>query len=86
MMAGALMILLALSRNESAKTEGIRITALRRAVYLTIFFVFGNMLYRVAIKDANMADSTSFLIFMIIHVLCLEYGMAKERVDAIFKR
>lgn len=86
MMAGALMILLALSKNESPKTEAIRITAIRRAVYLTIFFVFANMLYRVAIKDANVADSTSFLIFMIINVLCLEFGMAKERIDAVFKR
>ena len=86
MMAGALMILLALSKNESPKTEQIRIKAMRQAIYLTIIFVFANMLYRVAIKDANVVDSTSFLIYMIINVLCLEFGMAKDRVDAIFKR
>lgn len=86
MMAGALMILLALTKNESQQTEQIRIKAIRQAVYLTIAFVFANMLYRVAIKDANVIDSTSFLIFMIINVLCLEFGMAKTRIDAIFKR
>lgn len=86
MMAGALMILLALSKKESPKTEQIRIKAMRQAVYITIIFVFASMLYRVAIKDTNVVDSTSFLIFMIINVLCLEFGMAKERVDAVFKR
>lgn len=86
MMAGALMILLALTKKESRHTEQIRIKAMRRAVFLTIIFVFGSMLYRVATKDINVVDSTSFLIFMIINVLCLEFGMAKTRIDAIFKR
>ena len=86
MMAGALMILLALTKDESYQTEQIRIKAMRQAIYLTIIFVFANMLYRVAIKDTNAVDSTSFLIFMIINVLCLEFGMAKTRIDAIFKR
>lgn len=86
MMAGALMILLALTKNESQQTEQIRIKAMRQAIYLTIIFVFANMFYRVAIRDTNVVDSTSFLIFMIINVLCLEFGMAKTRIDAIFKR
>lgn len=86
MMAGALMILLALTKKESRHTEQIRIKAMRQAVFLTIIFVFGSMLYRVATKDINVVDSTSFLIFMIINVLCLEFGMAKTRIDAIFKR
>ncbi|NDV81804.1 hypothetical protein [Bacteroides sp. 51] len=86
MMAGALMILLALTKNESHQTEQIRIKAMRQAIFLTIIFVFVNMLYRVAIRDTNVVDSTSFLIFMIINVLCLEFGMAKTRIDAIFKR
>lgn len=86
MMLGALMILLALSKNESPATEQVRIHAIRQAVFLTIIFIFANMLYKVAIKDPNTVDSTSFLIFMIINVLCLEFGMAKSRIDAIFKR
>lgn len=86
MMAGALMILLALKKDENYQTEQIRIKAMRQAVFITLLFVFVNMLYRTAIKDANTVDSTSFLIFMIINVLCLEFGMAKARIDAIFKR
>ena len=85
-MVGALMILLALTKNESAKTEQIRIKATRQAVFLTVGFVFANMLYRVATQDTNVVDSTSFLTFMIINVLCLEFGIAKTRIDAIFRR
>lgn len=86
MIIGALMILLALSKNESIEIERIRIKAMRQAVFFTIIFIFGNMLYRVAVKDMNSADSTSFLIFMIINVLCFEFGMVKAKVDEIFKR
>lgn len=86
MMLGALMILMALNKNESPTTEKIRVKAMRQAVFITILFVFGNMLYKVAIKDPNTTDSTSFLIFMIINVLCLEFGMVKAKVDTIFKR
>lgn len=86
MMLGALMILLALNKNESPATEKIRVQAIRQAVFITILFVFINMLYRVAIKDPNTADSTSFLIFMIINVLCLEFGIIKARINTIFKR
>lgn len=86
MMAGALMILLALNKDESPKIEQIRIKAMRQAVYITLLFIFGSMLYRVAVRDLNTVDGTSFLIFMIINVLCLEFGIAKDRIDAIFKR
>lgn len=86
MIAGALMILLALSKNETMATEQIRIKAIRQAVFLTCFFVFANMLYRVAKQEPNTVDSTSFLVFLIFNVLCLEYGMAKQRIDAMFKK
>lgn len=94
MMAGALMILLALNKNESIQTEQIRIKAIRQAVFITLIFIFANMLYRVAtqtihteaLKVPNTVDSTVFVIFMVINVLCLEFGMIKSKVDSIFKR
>lgn len=86
MMLGALMILLALNKNESIEIEHIRIKAIQQAVFLTILFIFGNMLYRVAIRDIHSVSSSSFLIFMIINVLCLEFGMVKSKIDEIFKR
>lgn len=49
-------------------------------------FLFGGMLYRVATGDIMTVDTSSFLIFLIINVLCLEFGMQKARIDKIFKR
>lgn len=86
MMVGALMILFALSKNEGREAEIIRMKATRNAMFLTLLFVFGNMLYRVATGDVVTVDSSSFLTFLIIDVLCLEFGMKKAAVDKIFKR
>lgn len=86
MMVGALMILFALSKNEGREAEIIRMKATRNAMFLSLLFVFGNMLYRVATGDVVTVDSSSFLTFLIIDVLCLEFGMKKAAVDKIFKR
>ena len=86
MMLGAVMILFALSRNEGRETEIIRNKATRNAIFLTVLFLFGGMLYRVATGDIMTVDTSSFLIFLIINVLCHEFGMKKAQVDKIFKR
>ena len=76
MIVGALMIIFALSKSESRETEQIRNSATR----------FGGMLYRVATGDLITVDTSSFLTFLIMNVLCLEFGMKKAMVDKIFKR
>ena len=86
MIVGALMILFAFSKNESRETEQIRNLATRNAIFLTVLFVFGGMLYRVATGDLVTVDTSSFLTFLVINVLCLEFGMKKAMVDKIFKR
>ena len=86
MIVGALMILFAFSKNESRETEQIRNLATRNAIFLTVLFVFGGMLYRVATGDLVTVDTSSFLSFLVINVLCLEFGMKKAMVDKIFKR
>ena len=83
---GALMIIFALSKSESRETEQIRNSATRNAIFLTVLFVFGGMLYRVATGDLITVDTSSFLTFLIMNVLCLEFGMKKAMVDKIFKR
>ena len=86
MIVGALMILFAFSKNESRETEQIRNLATRNAIFLTVLFVFGGMLYRVATGDLVTVDTSSFLTFLVINVLCLEFGMKKAMVDKVFKR
>ncbi len=86
MMMGALMILFALTKSESKETEQIRNRATRNAMFLTVLFVFGGMLYRVAQGDLLTVDSSSFLIFLILNVLCLEFGIKKATIDGLFRR
>ncbi|MDD3037065.1 hypothetical protein [Bacteroides sp.] len=86
MMSGCLMIIFALSKNESHETEQIRNTAVRNAIFLTFLFVFGGMLWRVIQKDVINVDTSSFLTFLIFNVLCLEFGLKKAVVDRLFKR
>ena len=86
MIVGAFMIIFALSKSESRETEQIRNSATRNAIFLTVLFVFGGMLYRVATGDLITVDTSSFLTFLIMNVLCLEFGMKKAMVDKIFKR
>ena len=86
MIVGALMIIFALSKSESRETEQIRNSATRNAIFLTVLFVFGGMLYRVATGDLITVDTSSFLTFLIMNVLCLEFGIKKAMVDKIFKR
>lgn len=86
MIAGCLLIIFALSKNESHETERIRNTAVRNAVFLTFLFVFGGMLWRVAQGDTANVDTSSFLTFLIFNVLCLEFGLQKARIDRFFNR
>lgn len=86
MMMGALMILFALTKNENKQTEDIRNKATRNAMFLSVLFIFGGMLYRVWKGDLMTVDSSSFLIFLILNVLCLEFGIKKATVDRLFKR
>ena len=86
MMLGAMMILFAFTKNESKETEQIRNKATRNAIFLTVLFIFGGMLYRVWKGDIMCVDTSSFLIFLILNILCLEFGIKKATVDRLFKR
>ena len=86
MTLGAMMILFAFTKNESKETEQIRNKATRNAIFLTVLFIFGGMLYRVWKGDIMSVDTSSFLIFLILNILCLEFGIKKATVDRLFKR
>lgn len=86
MMAGCILIIFALSKNENRETEQVRNKAVRNAIFLTFFFAFGAMLLQVIRGEAFSVDSSSFLTFLVFNVLCLEFGLKKAAVDQIFKR
>ena len=81
-----LLMIFALSKNESRETEQIRNSAVRNAIFLTFLFVFGGMLWRVMQGDVINVDTSSFLTFLVFNVLCLEFGLKKALVDRFFKR
>jgi hypothetical protein len=83
---GALMILLAFTKDESEQTEKIRIRAMRQAVFITALFIFIYMLYHVSTGKINFSNSASFIVFLVFNVVCLEFGLIKSRVDKHFKR
>ena len=85
MMMGALVISFALSKHESEETVKVRNKAVRNAMFLTVLYVFGIMLYRVAQGDVFTVDGSSFLIFLFINVLCLEFGIKKSSVNRLFR-
>ena len=86
MMMGALMIIFAWHKGETAETEKVRNSAVRNAMFLTVLYIFGGMLFRVWKGDLMSVDSSTFLIFLIINVLCLEFGLKKSSVDRLFKQ
>ena len=77
MMLGAMMILFAFTKNESKETEQIRNKATRNAIFLTVLFIFGGMLYRVWKGDIMSVDTSSFLLFLIPY--------AHRRHSAVFQ-
>lgn len=86
MMVGCLMILFALTKDENHETEQIRNAAVRNAIFLTFLFIFGGMLWRVSQGDVISVDTSSFLIFLVFNVLCLEFGLKKTLINRYFKR
>lgn len=86
MMMGALMIIFALNKHETEETEKVRNKAVRNAMFLTVLYTFGGMLYRIWKGDLMSVDSSTFLIFLILNVLCLEFGIKKASVDRLFKQ
>lgn len=86
MMIGALMILFAYHRQENEATLKARNSAVSTAMFITVLYVFGGMLYRVGIGDIRSVDGSSFLVFLIINVLCQEFLIKKALVDRLFKQ
>lgn len=86
MMIGAVMILFAIRKNECTEMLPLRNAAIRNAIFLTLLYLFGGMVYRVYQGNLMDVDSSSFLVFLGISVICQEYAIKKASVEALFKR
>jgi len=86
MMVGCLMIIFAYTKEENKEIEEGRNHAVRNAMFITLFILFFNMVYRVFTRDITSVDSSTFLVFLIANVLCVEFEINKVRVRNLFKR
>ena len=86
MVMGCLMIIFAFSKEENREIEQGRNRAVRNAMFITVIILFCNMVYRVYTRDPTSVDSSTFLIFLIANVLCVEYEINRVRVKNLFKR
>ncbi|MBQ6037765.1 MAG: hypothetical protein IJL37_03740 [Bacteroidaceae bacterium] len=86
MMMGCLMIIFAFSKDETREIEQGRNRAVRNAIFFTVLILFCNMVYRVYVGDITSVDSSTFLIFLIANVLCVEYEINRVRIRNLFKR
>ena len=86
MMMGCLMIIFAFSKDENREIEQGRNRAVRNAIFFTVLILFCNMVYRVYVGDITSVDSSTFLIFLIADVLCVEYEISRVRIRNLFKR
>ena len=68
MMAGCLLIIFALSKNESRETEHIRNAAVRNAVFLTFLFVFGGMLYREGMPGSILFAGICAVVYFVVGI------------------
>ncbi|NLI64256.1 MAG: hypothetical protein GX367_05935 [Bacteroidales bacterium] len=85
-MVGALLILFAYTADEDENTSEIRSKATRNAIFLMVLFLFLGMVYRIFKHDVSDTEGPSFLIFLILNVLCLEFSIKKSKIDKIYKR
>jgi len=86
MMIGAFMIFFAYTADENDETSRLRGQAARNAILITIVFIFGTMIYRVYKHDFHTATSSTFLIYLLIQVLCWEFELNKRRINELFKK
>jgi len=86
MIMGCLMIIFAFTKDETREIEQGRNRAVRNAIFITVLILFCNMVYRTYVRDLTSVDSSTFLIFLIANVLCVEFEINRVRVRNLFKR
>ena len=80
MMMGALMIIFALTKNENKEIEQVRNKSTRNAIFLTVLFIFGGMLYRVA--QGDLLCGRFFFFSHISYIECALLGIWYKESDS----
>ena len=79
--AGALMLFFSRRKNEGELIEKLRVKSLGFSLILTFIYLFMMLVYHLSIGDVGYVDSSSFLIFIVISDICLEYFVVKSNYN-----
>lgn len=80
------MIFLAKTKNENEETTKIRVKSMGYAIYLLGIYYIIMLIRGVYYGNLEEADSSIAIIYMAFNVICLEFGIQKNRVEKRFKK
>lgn len=80
-MVSALLLFFSKRKSEGENTEKLRAKSLNASLLLTFIYLFISLIYHLSIGDVNHIDSSSFLMFLIISDICLEYFVVKSNYN-----
>lgn len=80
------MVFLAKAKDENEETAGLRMKAMKYALYAWgIYYVV--VLVKAAIdNDVQEAGNSIGIVYMVINVICWEFQLQKQRVEKMFRR
>lgn len=77
-MFGALLLFFSRRRKEPDQVEKYRVKSVKLSIFFTFLFLFLLHVYHFCIGETTYTDSSSFLIFLIVANICMEFFMAIE--------
>lgn len=80
------MIFLAKVKDENEEVSRIRVKAICYAIYLLGIYYIIMLVRGVYVGNLEEADNSVAIVYMAFNVICLEFGIQKNRVDKLFKK
>lgn len=80
---GALLLFFSMRKGEGKGIEHLRVKALSLGLIFTTLFLILSLIYNVAIGNMGYIDSSSFLIFLILSDICLEYFVIRNNYNQL---
>lgn len=80
------MIFLAKVKDENEEISRIRVKAIGYAIYLLGIYYIVMLVRGTYVGNLEEADNSVAIVYMAFNVICLEFGIQKNRVDKLFKK
>lgn len=80
------MIFLAKVKDENEEISRVRVKAICYAIYLLGIYYIVMLVRGTYVGNLEEADNSVAIVYMAFNVICLEFGIQKNRVDKLFKK